>query len=235
MMGKEEDLVGGIPLKDGVETNPAICANTDKNNRDWKGKKMNRAVFLDRDGVVNELRYHPDLKIKCAPFTASKFKMINGVPEAINLIHRFGYLCILISNQPDIGLGMMTVEDFEEIKLKMKTELAKAGAYMDGEYYCMHHPAAMIEEYKSNCDCRKPKPGLLLRASGEHNIDMANSWFIGDYLTDVAAGKNADCHTILISKRKPEIHDSAGEDDVKPDIICSDLTEAVQYILKAGE
>jgi len=196
---------------------------------------MNRAVFLDRDGVVNELRYHPDLKIKCAPFTASKFKIINGVPEAINLIHRFGYLCILISNQPDIGLGMMTVEDFEEIKLKMKTELAKAGGYLDGEYYCMHHPGAVIEGYKSNCDCRKPKPGLLLRASGEHNVDLLNSWFIGDYLTDIAAGKSAGCRTILISKRKSENYNSTGEDNVKPDGICSDLTEAVQYILKTAK
>lgn len=136
---------------------------------------MVRTVFLDRDGVVNELYYHQELGVRCAPFTVNQFKLLPRVPEAINSLHRSGYLVILISNQPDIGLGYMTLDDFEKIKQKMNKELIKAGAYLDGEYYCMHHPEAVIEKYKVTCDCRKPNPGLLLRAAREHNVDMPYS------------------------------------------------------------
>lgn len=193
---------------------------------------MNRAVFMDRDGVVNELCYHRELKIKCAPFTANEFKMVPGVPEAVNLIHQSGYLCILISNQPDVGLGLMTSDDLEDIKLKMRAELAGSSAYLDGEYYCMHHPDAVISGYKRICDCRKPKPGLLLRAALDYNVDLLKSWFVGDYLSDVEAGKGAGCRTILIGKKKSESGYLASSGTVVPDKMCSNLTSAVQYIFK---
>jgi len=201
-------------------------------NKNGKGLAMNRAVFLDRDGVVNKLCHHRELKIKCAPFTANEFKMVPGVPEAVNLIHQSGYHCILISNQPDVGLGLMASDDFEDIKLKMRADLARSSAYLDGEYYCMHHPDAVINEYKRICDCRKPKPGLLLRAALDHHIDLLNSWFVGDYLSDVEAGKGAGCRTILIGKKKSESSYLARNGMFVPDKMCSNLTSAVQYILK---
>jgi D-glycero-D-manno-heptose 1,7-bisphosphate phosphatase len=190
-----------------------------------KGITMNRAVFLDRDGVVNKLCYHRELKIKCAPFTANEFKMVLGVPEAVNLIHQSGYLCILIYNQPDVGLGLMMPDDFKDIKLKMRADLARSRAYLDGEYYCMHHPDAVIDEYKRICDCRKPKPGLLLRAALDHHVDLPNSWFVGDYLSDVEAGKGAGCRTILIEREKLASHCLASNGMVVPDKMCSNLVQ----------
>jgi D-glycero-D-manno-heptose 1,7-bisphosphate phosphatase len=193
---------------------------------------MVRTVFLDRDGVVNKLCYHQELEVRCAPFIVNQFKLLSGVPEAINSLHRSGYLVILISNQPDIGLGYMTLDDFEKIKQKMNKELIKAGAYLDGEYYCMHHPEAVIEKYKVTCDCRKPNPGLLLRAAREHNVDMPYSWFVGDYLSDVEAGKSAGCRTVLINKKGQNNSVSIDSVKAKPDIICANITEAAQHILQ---
>jgi len=193
---------------------------------------MVSTVFLDRDGVVNELYYHQELGVRCAPFTVNQFKLLPRVPEAINSLHRSGYLVILISNQPDIGLGYMTLDDFEKIKQKMNKELIKAGAYLDGEYYCMHHPEAVIEKYKVTCDCRKPNPGLLLRAAREHNVDMQCSWFVGDYISDIEAGKSAGCRTVLISKKGQNNSVSTGSVKAKPDVICANITEAVQHILQ---
>jgi D-glycero-D-manno-heptose 1,7-bisphosphate phosphatase len=193
---------------------------------------MARAVFLDRDGVVNELFYHQELEIRGAPFTVNQFKLISGVPEAINLLHRSGYLVVLISNQPDTAKGRVTLDSFEKIRLKMKAELAKAGAYLDGEYYCMHHPEAVVEQFKVICDCRKPKSGLLLRAARELDVDMPQSWFVGDNLSDVEAGKGTGCRTVLIGKMKCELCDLMDNRNVMPDSKSTSLTDAVQHILK---
>jgi D-glycero-D-manno-heptose 1,7-bisphosphate phosphatase len=193
---------------------------------------MARAVFLDRDGVVNELVYHQEQEIIDSPFTVNQLKVISGVPEAINVLHQAGYLVILISNQPGIAKGRMTLDSFEKIRLKMKAELAEAGAYLDGEYYCMHHPEAVVEQFKVICDCRKPKSGLLLRAAREHDVDMPQSWFVGDNLSDVEAGKGAGCQTILIGKMKCELCNLMDDLKVRPDSISVNLPEAVRHILK---
>ena len=193
---------------------------------------MARAVFLDRDGVVNELYYQQELEIRGTPFNVNQFKLISGVPEAINSLHQSGYLVILISNQPDVAKGNMTLDAFEKIKQKMNAELAEAGAYLDGEYYCMHHPEAKVTKYRVDCDCRKPKSGMLLKATRDLNIDLHESWMVGDNLSDIQAGKDAGCRTVLISKKKCELCSLMDERKIKPDNISSDLTEAVNAILK---
>jgi D-glycero-D-manno-heptose 1,7-bisphosphate phosphatase len=195
---------------------------------------MTRAVFLDRDGVINELVCHPELDITGAPFQASEYKLIPGVVETINSLHRSGYIVIVISNQPDVAKGRMTLDAFKIIREKMKAELAEAGAFIDGEYYCMHHPQAVLAQYKVICDCRKPKPGLLLRAAREHDIDMQRSLFVGDNFSDVEAGKGAGCRTILIGKMKHEICDLMDKRNTMPNIVSTNLTEAVQHLLKTG-
>lgn len=192
---------------------------------------MARAVFLDRDGVVNELVYHQEQEIIDSPFTVSQFKIISGVSEAINLLHQSGYLVILVSNQPGIAKGQMTANTFEKIKQKMKRELAKTGTSLNGEYYCLHHPDAVVAQLKVNCDCRKPKPGLVLRAAGEHHIDLSQSWFVGDNLSDVEAGKSAGCRTILIGRMKCDLCNLMDDRNVRPDRISANLTETVQYLL----
>jgi len=191
----------------------------------------NKAVFLDRDGVVNELVYHQEQEVIDSPFTVRQFKLLPGAAKAINSLHKAGYIVILISNQPGMAKGQMTKETFEKIRKKMVTELGKVGAVLDGEYYCFHHPEAAVKQYKIKCDCRKPAPGLLLKAAQDMKIDLGRSWMIGDNLSDIQAGKNAGCRTVLLGKMKCEVCRLMDEKNARPYNISSDLAEAAQYIL----
>jgi D-glycero-D-manno-heptose 1,7-bisphosphate phosphatase len=195
------------------------------NNRD-------KAVFLDRDGVVNSLVYHQEQGIVDSPFTVEQFVLLPHVGEAIVRFHDMGYKVILVSNQPGIAKGHLTSETFNEIREKMKEELLGGGASLDGEYYCLHHPEAEIASLRINCACRKPEPGLLLQAAGEMDIDLSQSWMIGDGLTDVQAGKKAGCRTILLGRMKCELCHLMDIEDARPDAITSDLREAAQFIFE---
>ena len=148
-----------------------------------------KAIFLDRDGVINK---HIGFLCK-----SDDFELIPSVPEAIKMINMSGYLAIIVTNQPVIARGECTFEELQRIHDKMETELGKEGAFLDGIYICPHHKDKGFEgerpEYKFDCDCRKPKPGLLLQAAKDFNIDLAQSYMIGDSENDVAAGKNAGC------------------------------------------
>ena len=153
-----------------------------------------RAIFLDRDGTINKyVEFLNDIE---------KFELLDGVCEAIKKINESGYLAIVITNQPVVARGEVTYEYLEQIHYKMETLLGLEGAYVDGLYFCPHHPDKGFEreipELKINCDCRKPKPGMLLKAAKDFNIDLEQSWMIGDGENDVLAGKNAGCHTALI-------------------------------------
>jgi D-glycero-D-manno-heptose 1,7-bisphosphate phosphatase len=189
-----------------------------------------KAVFLDRDGVINALVYYPEQGIVDSPFTVEQFRLLPGVGEAINNLHEMGYKIILVSNQPGIAKGNMSKETFEEIATKMKGELARQGAFLDAEYYCFHHPEAKIGRFKANCECRKPKPGLLLQAANEMDIDLPHSWMIGDGLTDVKAGKDTGCKTVLLGRMKCELCHLMHEEDARPDTICLDLLEAAKKV-----
>ena len=189
-----------------------------------------KAVFLDRDGVVNRLIYYREQGVIDSPFTAQQFQLFPGVSEAIKKYHEIGYKVILVSNQPGIAKGQMSEQTFEEIRSKMKEELAKEGTFLDGEYYCFHYPEAKIEKLKANCECRKPKPGLLLQAAKEMGIDLPHSWMIGDGLTDVKAGKDAGAKTILVGRMKCELCRLMDEEDARPDAVCPDLLEAAKVI-----
>lgn len=193
-----------------------------------------KAVFLDRDGVINELIYYREQGIIDSPFTVEQFRLLPGVGEATRKLREMDYKVILVSNQPGIARGNMSEETFQEIRQKMKEELAKEGTFLDGEYYCFHHPEAKVERLKDNCECRKPKPGLLLQAAKDMDIDLSQSWMIGDGLTDVKAGKGARCRTILLGRMKCELCHLMDEEDARPDAIASNLMEAVQFILKQG-
>lgn len=153
-----------------------------------------RAIFLDRDGTINSYKgflTHPD-----------DFELLPGVAEAIRTINHSGYLCIVVSNQPVIARGDCTFEELQTIHDKMETLLGKEGAFVDGIYYCPHHPDKGFEgerpEYKIDCDCRKPKAGLLFQAAKDWNIDLSQSYMIGDSDRDVEAGKNAGCKASIL-------------------------------------
>ena len=196
---------------------------------------MNRAVFLDRDGVINELVYHQEQEIIDSPFTVGQFKLISGVTKALKKLHDAEYLTVLVSNQPGIAKGHMTVQNFESIRQKMKSELMGDGAELDGEYYCLHHPDAVVENYRVQCNCRKPLPGLLFQAAEEMNIDLKESWLIGDNLSDVQAGKAAGCQTILIGIFKCELCRLMTERNIYPDNVSANLEEAIQNLILTKE
>lgn len=155
-----------------------------------------RAVFLDRDGTINQ--YVGFLK------RPEDFQLIDGAAEAIRRINQSGYLAIVVTNQPVIARGDVTWEQLEEIHKKMETLLGQEGAYLDDIFICPHHPdSGFVREvpaYKIQCNCRKPKPGLLLQAAEKYNIDLSRSWMIGDSQSDVEAGKAVGCKTILVSE-----------------------------------
>lgn len=157
--------------------------------------KKQKAIFLDRDGTINKyvgFLHKPD-----------EFELINGVAEAIKKINKSGYLCIVVTNQPVIARGEVTKEQLDEIHNKLETLLGFEGAYIDGLYYCPHHPhkgyEGEVPELKIDCECRKPKPGMLLKAAEDFNIDLSQSFMIGDGSNDIEAGKAAGCKTVLLN------------------------------------
>jgi D-glycero-D-manno-heptose 1,7-bisphosphate phosphatase len=191
---------------------------------------MDRAIFLDRDGVINELVYYPEHGIIDSPFTTGQFKLLPGVGPAIKKFHDAGFKVILVSNQPGIAKGHFSESHFERLRGKMKAELAAEGAFLDGEYYCFHHTEAAIERFRVDCECRKPKPGLLLQAAKDLEIEMQGSWMIGDGLTDIKAGKGAGCRTLLMGRMKCELCHLMDEEDARPDAVCSNLLGAFDTI-----
>lgn len=191
---------------------------------------MEKAVFLDRDGVVNELIYHREQGIIDSPFTVAQLQIIDGVPEAIRIFHDIGYKIIIVSNQPGIAKKHMSMKTFEAIRQHIIDELISKGANIDAEYYCLHHPQAKVPKLKEVCDCRKPKPGLIIKAAGELDIELKVSWMVGDGLTDIQAGKNAGCKTILIGKEKCELCRRMEQENARPDFICENLLQAASVI-----
>ena len=153
-----------------------------------------KAVFMDRDGTINKyvgfLRNIDDLEL------------LPGAAEAIRRINHSGYLAVVVTNQPVIARGEVTYEQLREIHNKMETLLGREGAYIDAIYYCPHHPdkgfEGEVKELKISCGCRKPKPGMLLQAAEDLNIDLSQSWMIGDGENDIRAGQAAACRTALI-------------------------------------
>ena len=160
-----------------------------------------KAIFMDRDGVINK---HIGFLRK-----SEEFELILGVAEAIKAINKSGYLAIAVTNQPVIARGECTWDELQQIHDKMETLLGKEGAFLDGIYICPHHKDKGFEgerpEYKFDCDCRKPKPCLLLQAAHDFNIDLSQSYMIGDSPTDIEAGQNAGCkESILIEMNKTD-------------------------------
>lgn len=157
---------------------------------------LQRAIFLDRDGTINQ--YVGFLK------RLDEFQLIEGVAEAIRRINQSGYLAIIVTNQPVIARGDISWEKLDEIHRKMETLLGQEGAYLDDIFICPHHPdsgfAGEVPIYKIQCNCRKPEPGLLLQAAEKYNIDLAQSWMVGDSQSDVEAGRAAGCRTVLVSE-----------------------------------
>ena len=176
----------------------SVCEDFRKgkiNSKNLKNKQ--KAIFLDRDGTINKyVGFLTDI---------TEFELLAGVTQAIKKINDSGYLAIVVTNQPVIARGEVTVDELREIHNKMETMLGESGAFVDAIYYCPHHPhkgyEGEIAELKKECECRKPKPGMLLKAAEDYNIDLQSSWMIGDGQNDIQAGIAAGCHTALITDK----------------------------------
>ena len=148
----------------------------------------NKAVFLDRDGVINKKRIE---HVK----SVDEFKIFSNVGDAIKLLRDKGYLVIIITNQSVIGRNIISEKKLDEIHIELKNYLEQSNTYVDSIYYCPHIP-------EQNCDCRKPKPGLIFEACQDFDIDLRNSYFIGDSISDLDAARNAGCKGILLKQHQ---------------------------------
>jgi len=191
---------------------------------------MKRAVFLDRDGTINAMVYNPEFGLVDSPQNPDEFRLLPGAGEAIGAIHEAGFLAVVVSNQPGIAKGKCTPAVLEAITAKMRQGLAERGARLDAVYYCLHHPEAALPDYRAVCDCRKPKPGLLLRAAKEMGIDLSASFLVGDGITDLLAGMQAGVTTVFLSARKCYICDELVRQRVDPGFIVPDLLSAARLI-----
>lgn len=179
-----------------------------------KRVRRRSAVFLDRDGVINQ-------KLADGEYVTSweEFHFLPGAQSAIRCLNELGFLVIVVSNQRGIARGVLTERVLQEIHEKMKRELERAGARIDGLFYCPHDDA-------DQCACRKPQPGMLLDAAQSLDIELSSSWMIGDARSDIEAGRNAGCRTILIGQTHGKTSNGGG----RPDLRFGSLAEAVKHL-----
>ncbi len=177
----------------------------------------NKAVFLDRDGTINVDKGYV--------YKIEDLEILPNVVEGLKLLRQAGYKLIIITNQSGIARGYYTEEDYFRFKKEMHEKLKEHEIFINAEYFCPHHPNGTIEKYKSDCDCRKPKTGMLEQAARDFNLNLRESWMIGDSLRDIQTGKNAGCRTIhiLIREEKNLVKEA--------EFVARDMLEAAHYIL----
>lgn len=188
------------------------------------------AVFLDRDGVINDLLFHPEAGIIESPFTVGQFRLKPGVPEAIRKINRLGLLAVVISNQPGFTMGHFSLTVLARVTQKMRRDLGRRKAHLDGIYYCLHHPYKGKGRLRRRCRCRKPKPGLLYEAARDLDIDLRKSYLVGDGVFDVEAGRRAGCKTFLIAHLRCDLCNLMARRGIRPHYVVNDLKQAVTKI-----
>ena len=185
--------------------------------------RKQRCIFLDRDGTINK---YCGLVSKEEQIT-----LMDGVAEAIKKINLSGYLAVIATNQPVVARGLCSIGDVERFHQKIETLLGEAGAYVDDIVFCPHHPDKGYPDenpqYKLECNCRKPKTGMIEKMQRKYNIDLSLSYMVGDTTTDIMAGKNAGLKTILL---KTGEGGRDGKFETVPDWIAADLLQAVNII-----
>lgn len=182
-----------------------------------------RAVFLDKDGtMIDDIPYNVD---------PSLMTLAPGAAEGLPLLHRLGYRLVVVSNQSGVARGYFAKSAIAAVEDRLRSMLAELGVPLAAFVYCPHHPEGAVAEYAIACDCRKPAPGMILRAARAHGIDPARSWLVGDILDDVEAGRRAGCRTILIDNgNETEWVLSPGRE---PHHRAADLAQAAQIIAEA--
>lgn len=179
-----------------------------------------QAILLDKDGtLVDDIPYNAD---------PARITLARGAAAGLRAFDRMGYLLLVVSNQPGLALGYFDLAALSAVRRRLAQLMLEAGVRLAGFYYCPHHPAGTVAPYARSCHCRKPQPGLLLRAAAAHGLDLGASWMVGDILDDVEAGRRAGCRTILI--------DNGNETEWRrsprrmPDLVAPDLDAAARLL-----
>lgn len=179
-----------------------------------------KAIFLDKDGTLTK-----DIPYNVKP---ELIQLTTGAVDGLRLLQKAGYQLIVVTNQSGVARGYFDEPKLKQVKMRLMDLLSSAGVELTDFYYCPHHPEGKVAQYAIECKCRKPQPGLLYRAAREHGICLTESWLVGDVLTDIEAGNQAGCRTVLINNkirpggRFPSIS--------RPTVVRTDLTGAAQVI-----
>jgi D-glycero-D-manno-heptose 1,7-bisphosphate phosphatase len=183
---------------------------------------MKKAVFIDKDGtLIKDVPYNVDPRL---------IELYDGAVHALQALKRQGYLLVVVSNQSGVARGYFSLTELKPVEDKLRHELEKNNVELTAFYFCPHHPEGTVKEFAIDCFCRKPRPGMLVKAAEDYDIDLTNSWMVGDILNDVEAGNAVGCKTILINNgNETEWQINASRTPYKT---AADLTEAVQFILE---
>ena len=187
---------------------------------------MHKAIFLDRDGVLNYPVFNSVTNEYEAPHKAEDFKLFPNVIESLKELHDLGYKLFVVSNQPDFAKGKTTLENLKSVHTQMHSILTENNIFLSEYYYCYHHPKGTVPEYTVVCECRKPKDLFLRQAKEKYGLDLRSSWMIGDRDVDIYCGQTSGTKTILITLKQSK--KQAGQSN--PDFKAESLAEAVKII-----
>ena len=194
-----------------------------------------RAIFLDRDGTINELVYDSNHGIFDSPLNPEQLKVKPDAAYFVREVKTLGYKIIIVTNQPGIAKGTLSLENLKEINRRLLEAVGIDN--IDDVYVCPHHPTGYlneISEYVRECDCRKPEPGMILKAAERHNVDVSRSWMIGDGVADVQAGTAAGCKTMLVANIKVEHLARFLKNSIEPNVIVPTLRKALQELQQSN-
>jgi len=188
-----------------------------------------RAVFIDRDGTISEEVGYVN--------HVTRYRVFPFAAEALRLLHDAGWLAVLVTNQAGVARGYFREELIGEVHARLAAELGRGGERLDAVYYCPHHPSVGEPPYRQDCDCRKPRPGLIRRAAEDLGLDLAGCWMVGDRYSDVELARNAGVRSALVltGYGRGELEHQSHVWPRRPDLVAENLLEAAREIVKAGD
>jgi D-glycero-D-manno-heptose 1,7-bisphosphate phosphatase len=188
-----------------------------------------RAVFMDRDGTISEEVGYVN--------HVSRYRVFPFAAEAVRMLNEAGWLAVLVTNQAGVARGYFKEELIGEVHKVLASELERGGARLDAVYYCPHHPSVGEPPYRFDCDCRKPRPGLLLRAADELDLDLSRCWMVGDRYSDTELARNAGARSALVltGYGRGELEHQSQAWTHRPDMVAENLLEAVKKIVTSEE
>jgi len=188
---------------------------------------MNKAIFFDRDGVINQLALNPKTGESESPHSVEDFTMMPGAVSALKKASAAGYLLFIVSNQPSYAKGKTSLENINAIHDRLHSELESNDIKFSEYYYCYHHPEGIVPDYSGPCECRKPGQRNMEHARNKYDLDMKASWFVGDQDMDIECGKRAGTRTILVLNKLS----AAKRGESSPDHFARDISEVVDIIV----